>query len=230
MKSPYFNVCSENFYHKENILSVLNSIFVHSIIIGAFFIKIPQIIKIFVSKNASGISFVSVYLDIFVASSLIVLSIRDNINLKLYLDTILIHAQNLLIVYFMWKYSNQYSKFIKIFKICLYIFYILFLIYGLPNALLPFIGIISIPIGSFSKFPQIRLNKKNKHTGSLSPITYSFLFLGNLSRMFVIFYNINNIIYMINCVFSAVLNFTILFQIFYYWKNTNKIIAKTKVE
>ncbi|CAD2092000.1 PQ-loop repeat-containing protein [Plasmodium vinckei brucechwatti] len=230
MKSPYFNAFSENFYHKDNIISVLNTILVHSTIIGSLFIKVPQIIKIFVSKTACGISFVTIYLDIFIASSEIVISIRDNLDLKLYLDAVLIHAQNLLIVYFMWKYSNQYSKSIKFLKIFLYIFYILFLIYGLPNAMLPLIGIISIPISSFSKFPQIRLNNKNKHTGSLSPITYSLLFLRNMSRIFVVFYNINNIIYMIRCVVPAVLNFIILFQIFYYWKNTNKVLAKTKIE
>ncbi|SCN60669.1 conserved Plasmodium protein, unknown function [Plasmodium chabaudi chabaudi] len=230
MKPPYFNAFSEHFYHKDNIISVLNTILVHSIIIGSLFIKVPQIIKIFANKTASGISFVTIYLDIFIASSEIVISIRDNLDLKLYLDAALINAQNFLIVYFMWKYSNQYSKSTKILKICLYIFYILFLMYGLPNAMLPLIGIISIPISSFSKFPQIRLNKQNKHTGSLSPITYSLLFLRNLSRIFVVFYNINNIIYMIRCVVPAVLNFTILFQIFYYWKNTNKFLAKTKVE
>ncbi|CAD2104646.1 PQ-loop repeat-containing protein [Plasmodium vinckei] len=108
--------------------------------------------------------------------------------------------------------------------------------------------IVFITLGSFSKFPQIRLNNKNKHTGSLSPITYSLLFLRNMSRIFVVFYNINNIIYMVSykrkemksskkiidmfirCVVPAVLNFIILFQIFYYWKNTNKVLAKTKIE
>ncbi|KNC37564.1 hypothetical protein PFLG_02621 [Plasmodium falciparum RAJ116] len=141
MKGANFNVFSEDFYHKQNLISVLNYFFVYFIIAGACFIKIPQLRKIITKKTA-------------VATSLIVFSIYEKINFILYVDVILISC--------------------------------------------------------FSKLPQIYLNHKNKNTGNLSLLTYTFILCGNLARIFIILFNIKNQIYLI----------------VYYWKNTTKILMQ----
>ncbi|CRH00222.1 conserved Plasmodium protein, unknown function [Plasmodium relictum] len=213
MKNLNHKVVSEDFYDKQNTISVLNNIFIYSIIVGSCLIKFPQIIKIINNKNVVGISFVTIYLELFIASSLIAFSIKENINIKLFLDVILINTQNIFIVLLMWRYSNKYSKFTKFIKICFYVFLNLYLIFGLPNVLVPFLGLVSAPISCFSKIPQIYLNHKNKNTGNLSLITFFFVFLGNLARIFTIFFSSNNKIYLVNCIFICTLNLTILLQV-----------------
>ncbi|CRG96401.1 conserved Plasmodium protein, unknown function, partial [Plasmodium gallinaceum] len=209
---------------------VLYDIFVNLIIVGSCFIKFPQIIKIIANKSVVGLSFLSLYLEILVASSLIVFSIKENINIKLFLDVILINAQNIFIVLLMWRYSNKYPKYINAIKISFYVFFNIYLIYWLPNVFVPFLGIVSAPISCFSKAPQIYLNYKNKNTGNLSLVTYIIVFLGNLGRIFTIFFSSNNKIYLIHCIFISTLNFTILYQIIYYWKNTKNISTQIKKE
>ncbi|KMZ86490.1 PQ loop repeat family protein [Plasmodium vivax Brazil I] len=156
MKSANFNVFSEGFYDKQNIASVLNSVFIYSTIVGSCFTKIPQLTKIVSKKNAAGISFTSVYVEILVATSLIVFSIKEKLAIKLFVDVILINTQNILIVLFMWKYSNS----------CL------------------------------SKVPQIYVNYKNQSTGNLSFASYLLIFCGNLARIYIILFNVENWIYL----------------------------------
>ncbi|SOV15893.1 conserved Plasmodium protein, unknown function [Plasmodium gaboni] len=226
MKGANFNIFSEDFFHKQNLISVLNYFFVYSIIAGACFIKLPQLKKIITKKSAVGLSFMSIYLEIFVATSLIVFSIYERINFILYVDVILINLQNLILVFFMWKYNNIYSKSVQILKVCFYIIFILFTLYLLPKKLVPLLGISSAPLSCFSKLPQIYLNHKNKNTGNLSLLTYTFILSGNLARIFIILFNIKNKIYLINCGLVSFLNCTILFQILYYWKNTTKMLMQ----
>ncbi|GAW81116.1 PQ loop repeat family protein [Plasmodium gonderi] len=210
MKGMHFKVLSESFFDKQNIRSVLNNIFIYSIIIGSCFIKIPQLSKIVSKKNVSGLSFVSVYLETLVATSLIVFSIKEKLNIKLFIDVILINTQNILIILLMWKYSYKYSKRIKFLKAVLYVFFFLFLLFVLPDALAHLLGFVSAPLSCFSKIPQIYINYKNQNTGTLSFVTCFLIFCGNLARIYVILYNLNNRIYLI----------------LYYWKNTKKISAK----
>ncbi|CDO65153.1 conserved Plasmodium protein, unknown function [Plasmodium reichenowi] len=126
----------------------------------------------------------------------------------------------------MWKYHKIYSKSVQILKVCFYITFILFTLYLLPKKLVPLLGLSSAPLSCFSKLPQIYLNHKNKNTGNLSLLTYTFILCGNLARIFIILFNIKNKIYLINCGLVSFLNCIILFQIVYYWKNTTKILMQ----
>ncbi|SCO67448.1 conserved Plasmodium protein, unknown function [Plasmodium vivax] len=229
MKSANFNVFSEGFYDKQNIASVLNSVFIYSIIVGSCFTKIPQLTKIVSKKNAAGISFASVYVEILVATSLIVFSIKEKLAIKLFVDVILINTQNILIVLFMWKYSNSYCKRVQISKACLYVLFNLFLLLLLPDALAPLLGLASAPLSCLSKVPQIYVNYKNQSTGNLSFASYLLIFCGNLARIYIILFNVENWIYLINSGVNASLNLTILCQMLYY-RNKACLTAKKDKE
>ncbi|SCP04677.1 conserved Plasmodium protein, unknown function [Plasmodium ovale] len=229
MKGVSYNVFSEGFYNKANISSVLNSVFMYSIIVGSCFIKLPQLTKIISNKTVAGLSFVSVYTEIFVATSLIVFSIKRQIRIGLYLDIIFINSQNIVIVFFMWKYSNAYSKCIQFLKTGFYVLFALFLLFGLPDALVPLLGLVAAPISCFSKLPQIYLNQKNQNTGNLSFLTYVFVLFGNLARLFTIFFNLNSKIFLINCGIVSSLNLTILLQVkLENWKESNTMQFYTR--
>ncbi|VWU53123.1 PQ-loop repeat-containing protein, partial [Hepatocystis sp. ex Piliocolobus tephrosceles] len=97
--------------------------------------------------------------------------------------------QNIIIVYFMWKYSHRYSTYVKFFKIFLYLFCLFFFMFILPVVMVPLLGIIPAPICCFAKMQQIHLNYKNKNTGTLSLMTYIMVLCGNIIRIFIIFWN-----------------------------------------
>ncbi|SCN12867.1 conserved Plasmodium protein, unknown function [Plasmodium malariae] len=197
MQRTNFNVFSEEFYDRQNVLSALNNLLICSLIVGSCFVKLPQLKKIISNKNAAGLSIISFYLEIIVSTSLIAFSIKKKINYKLYLDIILINVQNLLIVYFMWKYNNKYSKYKKAFKISFYVLFNLYLLFALPDVLVPLLGITSAPLRCLSKIPQIYLNHKNKNTRNLSFTSCVLVFCGNLAKIFTILFNIDNIIYIV---------------------------------
>ncbi|KAI4838469.1 PQ-loop repeat-containing protein [Plasmodium brasilianum] len=97
MQRTNFNVFSEEFYDRQNVLSVsakrknkaettqhaLNNLLICSLIVGSCFVKLPQLKKIISNKNAAGLSIISFYLEIIVSTSLIAFSIKKKINYKL---------------------------------------------------------------------------------------------------------------------------------------------------
>ncbi|SBT35615.1 conserved Plasmodium protein, unknown function [Plasmodium ovale wallikeri] len=61
------------------------------------------------------------------------------------------HSQNIVIVFFMWKYTNAYSKCIQFLKTGFYVLFALFLLFGLPDALVPLLGLVAAPISYLQK-------------------------------------------------------------------------------
>lgn len=88
------------------------------------------------------------------------------------------------------------------------------------------LGACPIVLSIWSRLPQILLNFKQGHTGQLAIVTFGLSGLGNLARVFTtIKQTPDDTVSLISMITSAVLNFTLVFQILAYWKVTQKVTS-----
>ena len=94
---------------------------------------------------------------------------------------------------------------------------------GVPPKYLYVLGASPIVLSLWSRVPQIFLNFRQGHTGQLALITLALSGLGNLARVFTTLKQTpDDTISVVSMVISAVLNFSLVFQILFYWKATAK--------
>ena len=100
---------------------------------------------------------------------------------------------------------------------------------GIPAEYIYILGACPIVLSIWSRLPQIVLNFKQGHTGQLALITFALSGLGNLARVFTtIKQTPDDTVSLVSMIVSAVLNFTLVFQIMAYWKATQKITGGAK--
>ena len=78
--------------------------------------------------------------------------------------------------------------------------------------------------------PQIIDNERNKHTGPLSFVTQLSLTLGSLARVFTTMSEMNDPVVLASFVSSVIVQGALLVQILMYWKNTKRVLRKSKKE
>jgi len=100
---------------------------------------------------------------------------------------------------------------------------------GIPTEYNGILGFTPIILSVWSRLPQILLNFRQGHTGQLALVTFALSGLGNLARVFTtIKQTPDDMLSLASMVVSAVLNFTLVSQIFVYWKATTKAVGKKK--
>lgn len=84
----------------------------------------------------------------------------------------------------------------------------------------------NVPMAVGGKMIQALANLKNGHTGQCSAITSVCLMLGCVARIFTSIQETNDKLMIASFAAGAIANLVLVSQIFYYWENTNKTLAK----
>merc|ERR1712061_331660 len=98
----------------------------------------------------------------------------------------------------------------------------------LPEALFPALGLGQSALGAFACVPQIVLNFRQKHTGNQSVITWGLSVAGNTVRIITTFLSVDDWIALAGYLIAFVLNGTLVFQILFFWQNTQETIYGKK--
>ncbi|PHJ18460.1 pq loop repeat-containing protein [Cystoisospora suis] len=97
-----------------------------------------------------------------------------------------------------------------------------------PRTLSGILGVAPFPLLFLSRLPQIRQNWAQQHTGQLSAVTGFLMLCGNLARLFTSLVSLSDIFVTLSCLLASVLNAVPLFQIYWYRKNTKRILASQR--
>jgi mannose-P-dolichol utilization defect protein 1 len=188
----------------------------YAIILGAFGIKIPQIIKIQANKSVAGIS-MSMYLletvGFLISSSY---GYVNQFPFSTYGESLIILIQNYVVVYLMFHYTTGVN-----FNFLLLVISSLGFLFAAVSGIIPFrilqaLQGSSIVIFSFSKIPQIINNAKAKSTGQLAFLTFFLNFVGSAARIFTTLQELSDWIVLTGAIFGTVLNGIIVLQILIY--------------
>ncbi|XP_050530394.1 mannose-P-dolichol utilization defect 1 protein homolog [Daktulosphaira vitifoliae] len=215
-----------NFFDVECLKTSASKGLGFGIVGGSLLVKLPQVLKVWNSKSAKGISLVNVSMDLFAVTTNVVYSYASNFPFSAWGDSFFILIQTLIIVILVLKYNI--SKKVSTLFTVLYCTLFLALISGyVPKDYLWTAQLISIPLMFYGKLTQGYVNYKNKGTGQLSIATCILLFLGSSVRVFTSIQETGDLLLIWAFLLATIANFIIVVQ-FYYYKKPQKVVKKNK--
>ncbi|KAL3281530.1 hypothetical protein HHI36_004738 [Cryptolaemus montrouzieri] len=211
-----------NFLDKQCFAASLSKGLGIGIILGSVLVKLPQIMKIYNSKTAKGISLTSVSLDLTVISIYASYNYLKQFPLSAWGDTAFLAIQTVAIGFLLLYYDVSVLKAFA--YLITYLIFVVILVSGLVSIdVLWTLQGINIPLLLAGRIIQVYANYCNGNTGQLSAVTYALLFLGSLARIFTSVQETGDTMVILTNVFSFLANLVIVGQIAYYWKGEQKI-------
>ncbi|GBG30585.1 Mannose-P-dolichol utilization defect 1 protein-like 1 [Hondaea fermentalgiana] len=198
------------------------------LITGSFGVKVPQIASIMDAKTVKGLSSVKSYTAIQALVLTVAYSLANKHPFTSWGDSLSVLIQELIIVGLMWTYGETSL----ITQVALSLGFLGFVgtvasftLNTRPEKLWA-LPLLSSVISLSGTIPQIIENFNNQHTGALSFVTQLMVFLGVVARVFTTLTEVNDPVVLGAFVLSSVVNGVLLAQIFLYWGNTKRVLAK----
>lgn len=211
-----------NFNFKKDCVALLISKALgFSIIFFSAILKVPQIKSMLKVKSDKGLSFLSMYLEIFLFVFNALYSYHKKAPFSTYGENVIILIQSLIILLLAWKYSEKGVSILEktLFLIALNGTIYLCINEKISEQVWDLIGSSSIPLLTISRISQIWNSFKTKSTGSLAMFTFILSFLGNVARIFTTVTESFDILILLMYFYAAFLNLVIIVQIYIYGGN-----------
>jgi len=197
---------------------------------GAFFVKMPQILKIITNKSIAGISFSSCALELFMNSLMIGYNIyRDN-PFSIYGENVFLGLSNIIIIGLFFRYPiikdfNIYW----ITSVLIFISSSLLILQLVPDWVQESSITLAVVVFVIARFKQIKVNHINKSTGNLAMLTVLMNFGGNIARMFTVMVETSNDpLFVLSNAIPIVVNGYLFLQFFLYWNNPMPKVEEKK--
>ncbi|CAH8843431.1 unnamed protein product [Trichobilharzia szidati] len=195
---------------------ILSKVLGYGIIVGSSLVKIPQVLKVAKSKNAYGLSILSILLELISFTSVSVYSLANGFPFSSYGEGIFLGIQNFLLAVMAITWTHSRLKAV-VFS-CIYMAGLAVLLSpALPMSTLVLFHTANLPIMLSSKIAQIWTNWCNGSTGQLSAITLCLFALGSTARVFTSIQETGDRLLVVSCILATVCNYILVGQLFYYW-------------
>jgi mannose-P-dolichol utilization defect protein 1 len=202
---------------KSCVTLLISKLLGYAIILISFNFKVPQIRNMLQTKSAEGLSYVSIYLELFIMLLSVLYSIHYNNPLSTYGENIIILIQNLIILILTWRYSKKHSWMTRIIILILFgSFSYIMLQPFIPEEFWAYMASITLVALTVARFSQIYTSFKTKSTGPLSKFTFISAFLGNAVRAFTSFAETNDKLLLFSYCYGSALALAVLMQIVIY--------------
>lgn len=197
-----------------------------AVIAGAFSFKLPQIKKLVDAQDATGLSFMSTYVESACYLTVAMYHILQGNPVSAWGENAIISVQNVVLIAYMWKFTSASSTHV----IAAVVGFVALLAFelSLPAEYHSYLFSATIPAFSAARIPQIIENFRNGHTGQLALITLGMGFAGSLARVFTSLEEVEDLQVALSFVLGAVWNTILLVQVFLYWNKTNEVLAAIK--
>ncbi|XP_022704831.1 mannose-P-dolichol utilization defect 1 protein-like [Varroa jacobsoni] len=198
----------------------------YAMVVGGALVKLPQIVKIISAASATGLSLPSVLLDLAGVTATTAYNFDQQYPFSAYGEGAFLMAETILILCLALHYSGRgvlAATFIVAYAaLCSSLF-----IYRLaPSSTLLWGQLLSAPIVIAGRLWQAFDNYKAGHTGQLSLVTQSLLFIGCLARIFTTLTETGDIAMTLSYSLASVANAILVVQVLYYWEATNCAVSK----
>ncbi|XP_013771676.1 mannose-P-dolichol utilization defect 1 protein homolog [Limulus polyphemus] len=215
-----------NFFHAFCLKLAITKGLGIGIILGSVLVKVPQIVKILKAKSAEGINLFGVLLELMGVAASAAYCLANGYPFSSWGETFFLVIETaaiaFLILFYNQKKEGAYSFLIVFTTLC----YILGSGFT-PINILSFLQLASVPVVISGKLVQVVENYKNGHTGQLSAITVSLLFLGSSARIFTSIQETGDWLIIFNYISAAVVNFFLVFQMVLYWNVVPQKLKKS---
>ncbi|XP_037905890.1 solute carrier family 66 member 3 isoform X2 [Hermetia illucens] len=185
---------------------------------SCFVIKIPQIRKIQQIKSAKGISNLGLCLELFSYTVMMAYNYLSAYAILSYMEYPILLFQEYILIYFVFHYNNMLN--LRTFIIIVLYFSLLALIFlkAFPSAVLVILVPLCTPIGASSKVLQLLAILRTKDSSSVSLVTWALSAFTNLTRIYTIMIESNDIMLLSNFIISFTLSATVFLAALIYRK------------
>ncbi|XP_071756605.1 mannose-P-dolichol utilization defect 1b [Centroberyx gerrardi] len=227
--------CYDEFFLNFNFLDVpclkivLSKGLGIGIILGSVMVKLPQILKLMGAKNAEGLSFNSVLLELFAITGTMAYSIANNFPFSAWGEALFLMLQTVTIGFLIQHYGGRTGRGLLL----------MFMYFGLlavmlspvtPMSVVTTMQASNMPAIIIGRLIQAATNFHNGHTGQLSAVSVFLLFAGSLARIFTSVQETGDSLMALTYVISSSCNGIIALQVLYYWNSSPEQQKKKKSE
>ncbi|XP_031620036.1 solute carrier family 66 member 3-like [Contarinia nasturtii] len=193
-----------------------------SVISISFIIKFPQIIRIYKSKSAKGISLFSLCLGICRLSIVGTYNYCHGYSILMYLECPLILFQDSILLYFVLKHNNllKIDVILLSFLACFIIF--MFMVGILPKIILEYIIVICPALNLISRFSQVFKIVQLKNAGAVSLNTWILTSYVAFARVCTHLMDSRDKLLLLNPVTGFLGSISIVFSTLYYQNKVKK--------
>ena len=199
------------------------------IVAGSTMVKLPQIFKILGNRDAAGLSFLGVLLELLAVTANGAYSISQGFPFSAYGESVFLSLQTSLIaILILWYGGNTVST------------VVFSAIYGavvfaitqpglVPEDVLWYGQAANIPMVVIGKLIQVATNYKNQHTGQLSAVTSFLLTAGSVVRIFTSIQDTGDWVLIMTYIASSAVNIIISLQVWAYWDRTKEVLHRQQI-
>lgn len=201
------------------------------IILGSVLVKLPQIVKLLMTRSTVGLSFLAYILETMATSINFAYNLRAGNPFTTYGETLFITGQNLLIVVLLGLYRQKPMELLLLMAMYSVFMSGLLLpnLYPLDGVWLNYLQAATIPMAAASRLPQIYKIWCTGHTGQLSAATVFLVALGSLARLYTTVHEVGqDQLLLVGFGMAAALNSVIALQMLWYWRARPAPQRKTK--
>ncbi|XP_038050419.1 mannose-P-dolichol utilization defect 1 protein-like [Patiria miniata] len=195
------------------------------IILGSVMVKLPQIVKIIMSKSGAGINVMAVTFELTAISFTWAYAVANSFPFSAWGEALFMAVQTSAIATLCFWYKEQTLQ--AILYVSGYLAVMWVLLSGVtPLSVLSAMQATNIPIVVLSKLIQAQTNYSNGHTGQLSAVTVFLLTLGSLARVFTTIQETGDDMMTLTYIISTAANAVVAFQVLWYWKRTEEFTKR----
>lgn len=97
-----------------DIKALVSKVLGYAILVGAFGLKVPQIMNIVRSKSTAGLSEIGFYVEVPLVTTTVIYNFLNNNPISSYGETVVILLQNIILVFIMWTYGKPRPSLLKV--------------------------------------------------------------------------------------------------------------------
>ncbi|XP_022093802.1 mannose-P-dolichol utilization defect 1 protein-like isoform X2 [Acanthaster planci] len=199
------------------------------IILGSVMVKLPQIVKIVMSKSGHGINVAAVTFELTAISFTWAYSVANSFPFSAWGEALFMAVQTTTIATLCFWYKEQTLQ--AILYVSGYLAIMLVLLSGAtPLSILSAMQATNMPIVVLSKLIQAQTNYNNGHTGQLSAVTVFLLTLGSVARIFTTIQETGDAMMTWTYIIATATNALVAFQVLWYWKRTEEFVKKQQAK
>lgn len=228
--------CYDTFFVQHEFLDVpclkhlVSKCLSYGIILGAVFVKIPQILNIVRAKSTQGLSPAMYVMENLGYLITVIYNLRHGYPFSTFGESVFLLLQGFALVC-LFAHYNRKVNFTFVAGIGVFASFAYFLYVTATLDQLALFQTSTIAVFASSRLPQIRNNFLSGSTGVLSVITVAMNFAGTSARIFTTLQEVDDSVVLLGTISSWLLNTIILLQVIWYWNSrgaANKVKSDAK--
>jgi mannose-P-dolichol utilization defect 1 len=181
---------------------------------GAFALKVPQMVNIFMTKDIVGLSPTAFYMEVPLSGIHVVYNYLQGNPFTSFGEQVIILVQNFILVLLLWSYMKPKPSISTVVIVLLTYATIATVSLNLPSEYQYIMPLSLLPMMIHSRLAQIISNYQLGTTGQLSIITTVLQLGGSLARVFTTIVEVGyDVGLLTGCGVSCLLSSTLLFQV-----------------